>query len=113
MPGTDRWRRVGPLHCPQVDRDLVDHDEGRLAAEQLAEGFGTGGDVFFITLLSASVTLCAGQAIGQLAPKRLGEQAGLAPQQRTGAGALPEFPVAPIMQPTRCNLIRYNNLYQI
>ena len=68
---------ISPFHLPQVDRDLVDHDQGGLAAEQLPDGLGPRGDVPLVALLDPSIAFGPGQTVGQLAPEGLGPEAAL------------------------------------
>ena len=80
---------IGPFHLPQVDRDLVDHDEGGLAPEEFPDGLGPRGDVPLVALLDPSIAFGPGQTVGQLTPEGLGPQTGLQGQPVGGVAVLP------------------------
>ena len=66
--------RISPFHLPQVDGDLVDHDEGGLAPEQLPDRLSPWGDVLLVALLDPSIAFGPGQSVGKLTPEGLGPQ---------------------------------------
>ena len=59
------------LHLAQVDRQLVEQDQGRRAAEQFAQGLGAGGGPLPVAAAHPFVALPAGQGVGDLAPRRV------------------------------------------
>ena len=66
---------VKALHLAQIDRQLVEQDQGRLSTEQLAQGFGTGRDALLVAPANPFVAGLAGERIGDLAPRRMGQNA--------------------------------------
>ena len=68
---------ISPFHLPKVDRDLIDHDQGGLAAEQFPNGLGPRGDVPLVALLDPPIAICPSQTVGQLTPEGLGPEAAL------------------------------------
>ena len=87
------------FHLPKIDRHLVDHDQGWLAAEEFAKGLGPGGDVPLIAFLDSAIALGSGKPVGQLTPE------GLRPQARLqGARPLAGSLFSPSNDPAHPNL---------
>ena len=64
---------VDPAHLAQIDGEFVQQNQHRGAAEELAQGGGTGRDADLIAPANPLVTRPTGQRIGDLAPGRAGQ----------------------------------------
>jgi hypothetical protein len=80
--------RERALDLAKVDRDLVEQDQRRLIAEQLAQDFRTRGDVFLVGIAEAFIRCRAAELISEFAPKAEGAQAGLELAAVGGVGVL-------------------------
>ncbi len=61
------------VYLAQVDGQLIEQDQRRLAAEQLPQRLGPGGDVAFVAGADPRVTGLAGKGVSDLAPRRVGQ----------------------------------------
>ena len=64
-----------PPDLSQVDRELVEEDERRLATEQLAQGLRPGRNARLVALAEPLVAIFARERTGDLAPRRVGQYA--------------------------------------
>ena len=71
--GELRARAVEDLDLPEVDRELVEEDERRLSAEELAEGVRSGRDPGLVALPHPLVAFLARERVCDLPPGREGE----------------------------------------
>ena len=62
---------LGAPHFAQIHRDFIQQNQRRLAAEQFAQGFGTGGHALLVAVLHPLVTRPARQRISDFAPRRV------------------------------------------
>ena len=61
------------LDLPQVDRKLVEENEGWLVAEEFGDGLGAGGNALLVGAPNPFITFPACQCAGNLAPRCIGE----------------------------------------
>ena len=59
------------MHLAEVHRELVEQDERRLAAEQLAQRVGSRRDAAGVAVPHPVVARLAGERVGELAPRRV------------------------------------------
>lgn len=78
--------REGAFDLAEVDGDLVEEDQRRLAAEEFTDRIGARCDVPFIALADALVAVAPSEAVGHLVPERMGEKAEFKGQSVGGVG---------------------------
>ena len=66
---------VDAAYLAQVDRELVEQDQGRLASEQLAQRLGAGCDATLVARAHPRIAVLAGQGMGNLVPRGIGQHA--------------------------------------